>query len=236
MATRPPGPQPCISLLHRPAGSAEWSLPPIPTLHNDLRTCHSSVHPPLPHPMSALCRGAPLPGFFLPCPRGRMWGEGAWGREGLASRGSLGCTWGDPGGMGLGVTWTGGPTHLGHAPHPTTLGGRAMAKPSEFTHTHPPTPTPCCRVPGPRRHTLCLCGSLLSFPLVHPGGRVLRRAVGLLCASWPVTGGSDRKAAHPSSASGGREGVVTEGRNLVAEDCACHAGSGSPCRLVWRDL
>lgn len=61
-----------LSLLCRQAGSAGQSRAPPPTPHTDLRTCYELCAPPPPRPTSTLFGGAPLPGFFLPCPRGRV--------------------------------------------------------------------------------------------------------------------------------------------------------------------
>jgi len=169
MATRHPGVQPYVFLLCRRAGSAGQSRTP-PPLHTDLRTCHSSVHPPPPRPTSALLGGAPLPRFSLPCPRSGCEGEGAWGKRGWppgepqtrgAHRpaGGLGVHMGRPRRDG---SWGSlGPTHLGHVPIHTTLEGGAMAKPSVFT------PRP---VPGARYHALCLCVRLPSFSLTPEEG------------------------------------------------------------------
>lgn len=133
--------------------------------------------------------------------------------------------------------------HLDRWPHPSWSCPPSTQPSGEGPRPNPlslhPHPTPPPPLPGPwasLTHPLSLWEPAV-FPTHSPRSKGPHERSGLLCASWPAAGGSGRKAAHPSSQpQGAEEGWSQRGRNPVAEDCACHAGSGAPYGLVWRDL
>lgn len=198
------------SLLRRPAGSLEWSLPAIPTLHTDLRTCHSSVHPHYPVQHQQAVEEPPCLTFsshVLEAGCGARWHgagkgwppEGAWGAHGENQEGWVLVSLGPV----TPPTWPCPPSTQpsGEGPRPNPLS------------SHTP-PSPAAGSLG-RIATPCLCGSLPSFLLVHPGGRGLTSAVGCCVLAGRWLGGAVGKLSTPAHSlrgqrRGGHRGEETQ--------------------------